>query len=154
MLGRAHVWLAVVACAFMGAGIGLQATPTVIGVQSVIDWGRRGVATGSLMFMRTLGQAVGAGVLGAVANSKLASWFRDAPPAVATRLPHSGVNAATSVLGSGRNRVHGAAARYAARGVELATHDVFLGMAACTLLALAVVLALPRVFAEQRFDDR
>jgi len=153
LLGRAHVWLAVVACALMGAGVGLQATPIVIGVQSVIAWGRRGVATGSLMFMRTLGQAIGAGVLGALANAKLASWFRDAPPAVAARLPHTGVNAATSVLGSGKDRVHGAAARYAERGVELATHHVFIGMSACTLLALAVVLALPREFVEQRFDD-
>ena len=153
MLGRAHLWLTIVACALMGAGVGLQATPVVIGVQSVIDWGRRGVATGSLMFMRTLGQAVGAGVLGAVANAKLGSWFRNAPPAVAARLPNAGVNAATSVLGSGRNRVHGAAARYAERGVELATHDVFLGMAACTLFALVVVLALPRVFAQQEFGD-
>jgi EmrB/QacA subfamily drug resistance transporter len=153
LLGRAHVWLALVACALMGAGMGLQSTPTVIGVQSVIDWGRRGVATGSLMFMRTLGQAVGAGVLGAVANSKLASWFRNAPPAVAARLPHTGVNAATSVLGSGKDRVHGAAAGFARRGVELATHNVFLGVAACTLIALAFVLALPHEFVEQRFED-
>jgi EmrB/QacA subfamily drug resistance transporter len=143
LLGHGHVWLALVACAVMGAGIGLQATPVLIGVQSVTDWARRGVATGSLMFMRTLGQAVGAGALGAVANAKLSSWFAHAPPAVAAKLPRS-VNAATSVLGTGSTRVHGAAAAYAARGVDLATHDVFLAMGGCTIAALAIVLALPR----------
>ncbi len=147
-----ETWLTVVACAVMGAGIGLQATPILIGVQSVVEWSRRGVATGSLMFMRTLGQAVGAGALGAVANAKLSSWFDDAPPRVAAQLPN-GVNGATSVLGGTSDRLTGSAAAYATRGIELATHDVFLVMATCTFAALACVLLLPRQFVSVDLDE-
>lgn len=151
LLGHAQIWSTAIACAVMGAGLGLQAAPVVIGVQSVIGWERRGVATGSLMFMRTLGQAVGAGLFGAVANAKLSSWFADAPAAVARTLP-KGVNAATSVLGDNRHRVHGPAAVYARRGLELASHHVFLAMACVALLELAFVLLLPRRFATPAFD--
>jgi EmrB/QacA subfamily drug resistance transporter len=151
LAGHAQPWRTVVACVFMGAGLGLQAAPVVIGVQTVISWERRGVATGSLMFMRTLGQAIGAGVFGAVANAKLASWFSHAPASVARRLPDT-VNAATSVLGGGR-RAHGAVAAYARRGIELASHHVFIAMTACAVVQLAFVLLLPRVFEPPRFDD-
>jgi hypothetical protein len=56
------------------------------------------------------------------------------------------------VLGAGSSRVHGAAAAYASRGVELATHDVFLAMTACTLAALGIVLSLPRRWEPLRLD--
>ena len=45
---------------------------TVVAVQSTVGWGRRGVVTGTNMFIRTLGSAVGIAVFGSIANGRLA----------------------------------------------------------------------------------
>jgi MFS family permease len=146
------VWLAVVGCIVIGCGLGFQSISVLVGTQSVVDWGRRGVVTGSIMFMRTIGQAIGAGIFGAVANATLASWFSNAPATVAGRLPAS-VNAATGVLGDRSRRIQGPVADYIVRGIELATHRVFLALLACAIVAVLVVLALPRRFTTPRFEE-
>ena len=38
---------------------------TAPGVQNAVDWDRRGVATGAVIFVRTMGGALGVGLLGA-----------------------------------------------------------------------------------------
>src|SRR5699024_8850645 len=53
---------------FLGAGFGLLSTPTIVGIQSVVKWERRGVVTGANQFGRYLGQSLGAAVFGAVFN--------------------------------------------------------------------------------------
>ena len=61
---------AVAACCFViGGGMGLLAVPTLIAAQASVEWDERGVVTGSNMFARSLGSAVGVAVFGAVANS-------------------------------------------------------------------------------------
>jgi len=56
----------------IGLGFGLCAAPTIVAVQSVVDWQRRGVVTGTNLFCRNLGSAVGVAVFGAIANHTLA----------------------------------------------------------------------------------
>ena len=61
--------LAVAGATFViGIGFGLAAAPTIVAVQSVVDWQRRGVVTGTNLFCRNLGSAVGVAVFGAIAN--------------------------------------------------------------------------------------
>jgi hypothetical protein len=55
-----------------GVGLGLANTPTVIAVQTSVPWNRRGVATASTMFFRTIGGTVAVGVLGGVLAAALA----------------------------------------------------------------------------------
>jgi EmrB/QacA subfamily drug resistance transporter len=56
-------------CFVIGAGMGLLAVPTLIAAQSSVEWHERGVVTGTNMFARSLGSAVGVAVFGAIANS-------------------------------------------------------------------------------------
>lgn len=64
--------LAVAAATFVvGVGLGLSSVPTIVAVQSVVGWERRGVVTATHMFARNLGSAVGVAVFGAVANATL-----------------------------------------------------------------------------------
>ena len=37
----------------------------VLAVQHAVSWGQRGVATGAVIFLRTIGGAIGVGLLGA-----------------------------------------------------------------------------------------
>jgi EmrB/QacA subfamily drug resistance transporter len=143
LTGGSHAWQAAGACLVLGVGLGLLSTPLIVGVQSVVDWQRRGVVTGASMLTRVLGQALGAAVFGSIANSTLHRWLGHAPPALAGKLPRS-VNAASSTFGGHGGQ--GAAGAYVRQGLELATHRIFVGLAIVAVLALVAVLATPRRF--------
>jgi EmrB/QacA subfamily drug resistance transporter len=70
-----HPSLVVVAasCFVVGLGLGLVATPALIAAQSSVRWNERGVVTGTNMFARSIGSALGVAIFGAIANSIFAS---------------------------------------------------------------------------------
>ncbi|WP_270889884.1 MFS transporter [Pedococcus sp. 5OH_020] len=65
-----------IGCFVTGMGMGLVATPALIAAQASVAWHERAVATGTSMFARSIGSAVGAAVFGAVANAVIASSGR------------------------------------------------------------------------------
>jgi Major Facilitator Superfamily len=130
------------ACFVLGAGLGLCASPSLVAVQSSVGWDRRGVVTGATMFCRSMGSALGVAIFGAVANSTLAARLADAPPALAHRLPAPG-DAAEAAL-NGRVAQFGSdALGYVRSALFDATHQVFLGLALVSLLAIGAALLLP-----------
>ncbi len=66
------LWQLALPCFVMGIGFGYVASPGVIVAQSSVDWQHRGVATGTNMFARSMGSAVGVAVFGAIVNSRVA----------------------------------------------------------------------------------
>ncbi len=58
-------------CFVIGLGMGLTAAPTLIAAQSAVQWQQRGVVTGTNMFFRSMGSAVGVAIFGAIANATL-----------------------------------------------------------------------------------
>ena len=58
--------VAALACGIVGFGMGFLSTTTVVTIQTSVDWGRRGQATGLVQFSRTIGGSVGVGVMGAI----------------------------------------------------------------------------------------
>ena len=95
---RPSVAVVAVTCFVTGMGMGLVATPSLIAAQASVEWHERGVATGTNMFARSLGSAVGAAVLGAVANGVIASSGRPATDPVAATA--SGTAVFVGVLGA------------------------------------------------------
>jgi MFS family permease len=61
--------LAAASCFVVGLGLGLVATPTLIAAQTSVEWNERGVVTGTNLFARSIGSALGVAVFGAVANA-------------------------------------------------------------------------------------
>ncbi len=55
-------------CFVIGLGMGLSATPSLIAAQTSVGWQERGVVTGTNMFFRSTGSAVGVAVFGAIEN--------------------------------------------------------------------------------------
>jgi EmrB/QacA subfamily drug resistance transporter len=53
-----------VATGVTGLGMGLTTAPMLVGIQTAVSWNQRGQATGLVQFSRTIGGAVGTGVLG------------------------------------------------------------------------------------------
>jgi EmrB/QacA subfamily drug resistance transporter len=76
----------------IGLGMGFSAAPTLIAAQSAVQWEERGVVTGSNMFFRSAGSAIGVAVFGAVVNGTLGTsgieGGRVAPAALTTAVHH------------------------------------------------------------------
>lgn len=60
-------------CFLMGLGLGLVATPSLIAAQASAQWNERGVVTGTNLFSRSIGSAVGVAIFGAIANAIFAA---------------------------------------------------------------------------------
>lgn len=65
----AQIVFVAASCFVVGLGLGLVATPSLIAAQSSVPWNERGVVTGTNLFSRSIGSAVGVAVFGAIANS-------------------------------------------------------------------------------------
>jgi len=70
-------WLVAGMSLVIGFGFGWCAAPTLVAAQASVPWEERAVATGTIMFSRSFGQAIGAAILGAVANSVIADHGGD-----------------------------------------------------------------------------
>jgi len=78
---RGPLWAAAGA-ATLGLGMGSCNTTFIVAVQTGVAWGERGAATAANLFMRTIGQALGAALFGAVLTSGIARRVPEAGDAV------------------------------------------------------------------------
>ena len=74
----------------IGSGMGFTTLAYILGVQSAVDWSRRGVATAALQFMRTLGGLVWVSVAGAAMNLSLLSRLKQIPGVAAATAQEAG----------------------------------------------------------------
>jgi len=112
------VWQVAATCFVLGLGMGLSASPTLIAAQSAVDWERRGVVTGTNLFARSMGSAIGIAVFGALANATLSQRLGGHTSATAAEIPVA--------------------------ALDPALHRVFLASAVVAVLLAAAVLAMPR----------
>src|SRR5690242_16226913 len=116
----------------LGIGMGFCNTAFIVSIQASVGWNERGIATSSTMFMRIVGQSVGAAVFGAILNFGIAS-----------RLPEAG---------DAVNRLMSPVSRQSLAAVDLARltqavgsslHTVYLIAALVAVVSLVLALALP-----------
>ncbi|MCW2613738.1 MAG: major facilitator superfamily 1 [Frankiales bacterium] len=143
----AELWQVAGAMFVTGLGMGLSSSPLVVAVQSVVGWDRRGVVTGTNMFCRAIGSAVGAALFGAIANTTLARRFEDAPAGLRGQLPGD-VDGTAAALAT-----PGPVADFARDSLHAASHSVFVAIA-LTAVSIAVAVALvPRRTEALVFED-
>ncbi|NMH79186.1 MFS transporter [Pseudonocardia xinjiangensis] len=147
----ATVWEAAGAAFVLGVGLGLASVPTLVAVQSTVGWNRRGVVTGTNMFNRSMGSAIGVAVLGAIANATLANRFAHPPAAVAGHLPPS-ADATSLVLGGHLDPASPVDA-FVRSALYDATHNVFLVMFVISVVIVGAVLLMPRKTTELTFPE-
>ncbi len=134
------LWAVAGVCFLAGVGLGLIASPTMVAVQSFVGWEERGLVTGTAMFSRSLGSAVGVAVFGALVTATTTSRFRSAPAGLRDRLPE-GADAAGLALRPGAAADVVAYVRQALAG---AGHTVFVALAAVAVATVAALLLMPR----------
>lgn len=140
---NAPVWQPVLGSLLMGAGMGLITAPLLVGLQSTVEWGERGVITGGAMFSRFLGQSLGAAVFGAVTNAVLLARIDAAPPALKGVVPSTVDQISRALIG------HPAAGaeEFMRAALHASTHAVFVALLAFAIATLVILITLvPRHF--------
>ncbi len=61
----------IIGLAVCGLGMGPSSLSFILAVQHLVSWGQRGVATGAVTFVRTIGGAIGVGLIGATLGWEL-----------------------------------------------------------------------------------
>jgi EmrB/QacA subfamily drug resistance transporter len=115
-----------------GLGMGFGNTTFVLAAQSSVPFRRRGVATSMSLFMRMLGQAVGAAIFGGILNIGLAQ-----------RLPGSGDVVERLMEPTQRGALADETVARLAEAVAASLNLVFLGAGFLALLSLALALLFP-----------
>jgi MFS family permease len=67
-----------VALIVVGMGMGPASLSFILAVQHAVSWGQRGVATGAVIFFRTIGGAIGVGLLGGALGWELSHLLTSA----------------------------------------------------------------------------
>lgn len=133
LLSTAHAGsgrgLVMVAMFLVGLGMGFMATPYLLAVQNAVPKRRRGVATSSVQFFRTIGGAIAVAVLGTVLNAHLADGTAVDPNAVLSPVR--------------RSQIPAEALRGLVSALDGGLHSVYLIMAAMAAVGLAVALFFP-----------
>ncbi len=114
------ILLLAAACLVLGLGLGYVVSPSVVALQSAVDFRRRGVATGANMFARSVGSAVGVAMFGAIANAVVADRLGGAAAAGSVDLDQLPVGV-----------------------LDPALQAVFLTVAGCALLLVFSALMMP-----------
>ncbi|MBV9199178.1 MAG: MFS transporter [Alphaproteobacteria bacterium] len=116
----------------VGVGMGFCNTSFLVSTQARVDWNERGMATSSIMFMRIVGNSVGAAVFGAILNF--------------------GINRRIPGAGEAVNRLLEPAARQALGAAEItrlseavagSLHVVYIVAGLVAVVSLLLALALP-----------
>lgn len=103
------LWFVATAAAVVGLGMGLTTTPLLVGAQTAVAWNERGQATGLLQFSRTIGGAVGTGLLGALLSTAVgptASAVLD--PIARLRVSPADLETVRAALGAGLASIYAA----------------------------------------------
>jgi EmrB/QacA subfamily drug resistance transporter len=115
-----------------GLGMGFGNTCVILAAQSSVPFRQRGIATSMGLFMRMLGQSVGAALFGGILNFSLA-W----------RLPGAGDVVERLMEPSERAGLGEAAIARLSAAVAAALHQVYLVTGLLALAALALALLFP-----------
>lgn len=76
--GATPLWYVVLAVFVIGLGMGFSSTAYLVSVQNAVPWHRRGIATSSVIFFRTVGGSIGIAVMGALLNASLGPRYESA----------------------------------------------------------------------------
>jgi EmrB/QacA subfamily drug resistance transporter len=137
------IWLLAVGSAAIGFGFGFISSPLMVGAQSIVDWGRRGVVTGAVNFGQSFGSTISTALLGSVFNTTLVRWIAGAPLSLRALLPTP--DHAVDALRSSTTTSH--VVSYLREGLSLAVHHVEIGILVAAVVGLAIIVfVVPRRF--------
>ncbi len=126
---------------FVGAGMGLTSTAFIVSIQSTVAWQQRGIATAANMFMRNLGNTVGAALLGGVLNSSILSYMKKH----GAEDQGISIDAANVLLNEGeRQKLSASMKTLLQDGLTNALHSVYIVVFLFAIISFLFILFLPK----------
>ena len=133
----APLLLVALSAGLLGLGMGIISTPLLVGAQTAVGYGKRGVVTSLLNFTRSLGGAVGVAALGATLNAAIGPRAAELTPLLDPR-------------GHGTLSAAGEDARLVFAG---GLHTVFIALLVLAAIGLVIAIRLPAHDFEARADE-
>jgi EmrB/QacA subfamily drug resistance transporter len=128
---RGPIW-AGAGAATLGLGMGFCNTTFIVAVQTAVGWGERGAVTAANLFMRTIGQSLGAALFGFLLSA-----------GISRRVPNAG-EAINQLLEPGeRSRLAPAFAARLSDAFAAAMHDNFLVLGIFAVVILGFAYGIP-----------
>jgi len=125
---------------FIGIGMGLTSTAFIVLIQSTVGWEQRGIATAANMFMRNLGNTVGAALLGGILNSQLYAHLKSSP--ATEKMTIDSVNILLNE--NERNHLSIKVRLILQEGLTSALHSVYLVVFLLAISSFILVMFLPK----------
>ncbi len=125
---------------FIGVGMGLSTTSFIVSIQNTVDWKKRGIATATNMFMRTLGSALGAALLGGILNGKIQTVIEE------RGLENQASVDTTNILLDAEKR--GSLSQDVLHTLQdaltIGLHQVYIGLFLLAILSFGLIIFLPK----------
>ncbi|WP_147531789.1 MDR family MFS transporter [Bacillus marasmi] len=129
---------------FFGFGMGLTSTAFIVSIQSGVSWEQRGIATAANMFMRNLGNTVGAALLGGILNSQLYRYINKQE-----ETKDYSIDSINLLLNeTERNELSQAVRHILQEGLTLSLHTVYYVVLVMSIISFILVFMLPKKKAE------
>jgi hypothetical protein len=123
---------AVIGSLLIGTGMGFCNTAFLVSTQASVGYGGRAAATSSIMFMRIVGNSVGAAIFGAILNF-----------GVSRRIPHAGDAVNRLLQPASRDSLGGTEIARLSDAIGAGLHNVYIVAGLVAVVCLALALALP-----------
>lgn len=127
---------------FVGIGMGLTSTAFIVSIQSTVSWQQRGIATAANMFMRNLGNTIGAAMLGGILNNQLRNYFNKSAIQTGKRLTVESTN--ILLQESERSKVPIKVIHILQDGLTVSLHSVYFIVVVFAILSLILILFMPK----------
>lgn len=126
----------------VGVGMGLTSTSFIVLIQGVVDWKRRGITTATNMFMRNLGNTVGAALLGGILNGQILRYFSEHGGKTAENLTLDSTN--MLLTAEHRAGLSDSVKRLLQEGLSYSLHTVYIAVLVFGVISFLLVLLLPK----------
>ncbi|MFB1050132.1 MDR family MFS transporter [Paraliobacillus sp. JSM ZJ581] len=123
----------------IGVGMGLTSTTFIVAIQNSVDWKTRGSATSLNMFMRIIGSATGAAILGGVLNQRMNQLLSNKGESLTL------ANTDMLLDETARNRLEPNALALMQETLAQAMDAVFIGLFILGLIAFLLSLFFPEI---------
>ncbi|WP_042356407.1 MDR family MFS transporter [Bacillus rubiinfantis] len=131
------IWAAI-GSFLIGTGMGLTSTAFIVSIQSTVSWEQRGIATAANMFMRNLGNTMGAALLGGILNHQMLAFFQKQ----GTQLT---VDDANKLLKpADRESLPLSILKLLQEGLTTALHSVYIVVLFFAVISLLLILFIPK----------
>jgi EmrB/QacA subfamily drug resistance transporter len=139
--GTGPLWAAI-GSFFVGIGMGLTSTAFIVSIQSTVSWQQRGIATAANMFMRNLGNTIGAAMLGGILNNQLRDYFSETADRTGMKLTVDSTN--ILLKESERNELPVKMIHILQDGLTVSIHTVYFVVTIFAVVSLILILFMPK----------